>query len=156
MKYLKLYAIILAIISPVAVLFIFDLRYNNFHDSMCTELARPDYYACDYPERYERERLVTTAFYRHLGSIFGRSEGTSLALITSIRYDPPSTNTSNTNMLLYEFHERFGRFNMQFFSAIVVSMVLSTAASTITISRIYSGTKHRRKIIDKHKIEQKL
>ena len=127
MKYYKRAILVSLILLPLFTLFAFDHRYNAVEDGLC---AKYSLYRdlCDYPERHEKRFLLNTNFYRHLGSLAGRDEGTSLAFINSVR----EISTSDTRGFYYqhEAEKALGKFNRAFFGAMFLSVAVSASALT--------------------------
>ncbi len=133
MKISKIVVLVVITLVPLCTLMIFDFRYNSLHDRLCRNYPEYSYY-CDYPERYERERLVTTAFYRHLGSYLGRSEGTSYSFISSVRSSHANNPKSFFNQ--YEVERSLGKFNLSFLIAILGSVVVASVSLTVLMQKL--------------------
>lgn len=109
---------------PVYVLFLYEFRYTAAENSWCKRYS--DFsYNCDYSERFERDRILHTNFYRHLGYYLGRDEGTSSSFINAV------------NMCYYdcadqsEAWEAIMRFNREFLVVFLASVAIAGSASTL-------------------------
>lgn len=143
---LKFTLLFYLIISPVLMIFYFDTRFTALEDSVCkTYSFYKDSPACTYSDLKERERLVTTSFYRHIGDFFGRSVGTSPSWIDSggwidRTYDENRSNTSDQEIELYyqdsQVRSKLSDFNRKFAIAMVASFMISAVALTVATQRL--------------------
>lgn len=129
------------VLLPVLALFVFDAKYLGLRKEVCTEFRNEKYlaYGCRDPELIERERIVSTAFYRHIADYFGREEGTSPSWLDSAVYDDGNSGIS------YEarskIKQELGQFNRDFAAAMFLSVIIASVSGTILIQTL---TTHRR------------
>jgi hypothetical protein len=139
MKLAKTLLLIVLLFLPVITIFIFDARYGQFQASVCTSTTDIEVlYTCRYPERNERDRIVTTAFYRHIADYFGRRDGTSPSFL-----DEASNKYGN-----YELKHRIGEFNRSFAISMTVSVAFASVAGTLLTQNILSAYRHRKRHSD--------
>ena len=131
MKRLKLWVLVAALVWPILTVFIFDARYSSLQDSVCASSQGHSNvrYACDFPERNERERIVTTAFYRHVGNYFGREEGTSPSWLDVASYSD------------YDLKNRIGRFNFSFAVSFLLSVIVASVSATLLVQMYIQAQK---------------
>jgi hypothetical protein len=141
---MKRYVIVilaLLVFLPVATIFIFDAKYTHLQNSVCNDSKLKVVYstACSYPERNERERLVTTAFYRHVGDYFGRSVGTSpswLDLDTGDANEWFALDSGDAGERRYYIHQKIGIFNREFAVSMIVSIIIASVSATLLVQQL--------------------
>ncbi len=150
MKPYKTVLLIALVLLPIATLFTFDAKFTRLQDSVCANSKLKAVYmtSCSYPERDERERLITTAFYRHIGDYLGRAEGTSPSWLDLDTADANSwfALEGDTGFLQYGVHQRIGDFNREFVIAMFLSVIVAAVAGTLLVQeliRIYKTRKGR-------------
>jgi hypothetical protein len=119
-------ALLIAVLFlPIATIFIFDAYYGSVQNKICAQPIRKESkeveYACTYSERTERDRIVTTAFYRHVGDYFGRSVDTSPSWMDEAMY--------GTNG--FAVQRELAQFNQKFALAMIFSIIAASSAGTI-------------------------
>ena len=120
MKPAKTVLLVVLLFLPVVTVFVFDVQYSQLQKSVCAStISIETSYACKYPERNERERLVTTAFYRHIADYFGREAGTSPSWL-----DEAATKD-------YALKHTIGDFNRSFAISMLVSVIGASVAGTL-------------------------
>jgi hypothetical protein len=85
--------LVVIFLSPALVFYSLVGVYTLVENNICTNFNpdKSNVSYCSYPERFEAYRGMPTNFYRHIGSHFGRKEGTS----ASLRRNLISTSESN-------------------------------------------------------------
>ena len=123
MKHAKIIALVLLLFLPIVMVFVFDARYNAMITSMCVPEAenKLSSYTWTDPEGKEREKIVTTAFYRHIADYFGRQQGTSPSLLDE---------EAKQNYWLYQ---QIGVFNRTFAISMLASIVGASVAGTLLV-----------------------
>jgi hypothetical protein len=142
MRRLTLAALIAMVLLPFIVLLASDFRYNQVISGLCraNESIAP---ACDYPERYSREAVVTTAFYRHLRTYMGGEKGTSWSF-TDHMASLENDNDTKTWVAAHEAMGKIRQFNVYFVLSVGLSLVVASSAATILIQRLAHGHRLRR------------
>ena len=126
--------LVLLLLLPVITIFIFDARYSAVQNKLCAHPTSQEMtYACTYPERTERDRIVTTAFYRHVGDYFGRP------IDTSPSWMDEAMNTRDG----YIIRDELANFNQKFALAMIVSIAASASAGTILVQKFLRWRKAR-------------
>ncbi len=114
--------LILGLIFPLVTIFFFDSRYNQLQSKECMSQDRQ--YICNNPELKEREKIITTAFYRHIGDYLGREVGTSASFLDQ---------EAKTD---HQLKERIGDFNKVFLVSMFVSIVFASVSATLLIQKV--------------------
>lgn len=145
MKYTKRTILVTLLLLPVITIFLFDAGFSSLQHKICTQyISYKGNYACTYRERNERDRIVTTAFYRHMGRIFGRSEGTSASAIDDSVVDAGRDRSSVSFEDAYNAGQMIGLFNPTFFSTMFFTTIGASVAATIIVQKvIYKYRKHK-------------
>lgn len=135
MKLTKTPLLIALLFLPVVTVFVFDAGYSQLQKLVCSPATSLELsYACGYPERNEREKIVTTAFYRHVADYFGRSVGTSPSYLDI---------ASNTD---YQLKQRIGEFNRLFAISMILSIVAASVAGTLLTQECWSAYRHKKRL----------
>jgi hypothetical protein len=150
MKRYIIVILILLVFLPITTIFIFDAKYTDLQNSVCNDSKLKVIYsmACSYPERNERERLVTTAFYRHIGDYFGRSVGTSpswLDLDTGDANEWFALDSGDAGEQRYDIHQKIGVFNREFAASMIVSIIAASVSATLLAQQLISIRRARGK-----------
>jgi hypothetical protein len=133
-RYLTVILVVLLLL-PILTVFIFDSRFTDLQHSACAQPHKQGNLtiACDDPVLHERERIVTTAFYRHVGDYFGRGEGTSPSWIDLAVSDDDD----------YELGGEIGTFNREFAITLTISIILASISGTLLTQKIIAArSKH--------------
>lgn len=135
MKPYILVLLIALLFLPIAAVFLFDARFSHLENSICSDPRLKSAYttSCSYPERNQRDPIVTTAFYRHVADYFGREDGTSPSWLDLDTGDANSWFSVNNDAgsLQYEVHQRIGTFNREFAMAMIASIMAATVSATL-------------------------
>ena len=151
MKRFTLPLLFLFMALPLLTLFAFDSRYNAVESRIC-EKYEEFRDICTYPERHERDRLVRTNFYRHLGSIVSRSEGTSPSADSYIAWadsggidNDNGTSKSQDDIWrdVEEAQAMLGMFDAAFFAAMFASFAVSGAAAVVFVQQLHHKYRHK-------------
>jgi hypothetical protein len=159
MKTYKIAGLVLLTLLPIFTLFTFDHRYNAVEDKWCRQYPKFKE-LCDYPERHEKHYLLNTNYYRHLGSLVGRSEGTSPSFDSDIRSYLTTANSNDASYedralsgnAYYDAEEALGRFNLNLFITMIISTVVATAAFTLLCQELIKRMRARKKKPHKVKV----
>jgi hypothetical protein len=141
MRVLRIGLLVCLLMLPILVVFGFDLQFNRLQSQLCTNYDRISGGICNDPSVTERERLITTGFYRHIADNFGRERGTSLSFQESLyargagnQYDPETYDQYGKVM------DRLYAFNRLFAASFAISLLASGAAiallAQMTIRRL--------------------
>lgn len=146
MKYTKRTILVTLLLLPVITIFLFDAGFSSLQHKICTQyISYKGNYACMYRERNERDRVVTTAFYRHIGRIFGRPEGTSASAIDDTVVNAHLDRSSVSFEDAYNAGLMIGLFNLAFFSTMFFTTIAASVAATIIVQKVihkYRNNKH--------------
>lgn len=136
MKKFPLIILVGFVLLPVLTVFVFDAKYLGLRKELCTEFRNEKYlaYGCRDPELIERGRVISTAFYRHIASYFGREEGTSPSWLNSAIYSDENSGIS------YEarskIKQELGRFNRDFAASILLSVIIASVSGTLLVQTL--------------------
>lgn len=133
MRVVRVFVLVLLVLMPLLTLFAFQIRYDSIENTFCKRYEQYRDF-CTYPERHEKRFLLNTNYYRHLGTIVNREEGTSPSFDSSLEGELWHANYGDEYVAVYnavdDGRTALGSFNMQFFIAMFISVAIS--ASTIT------------------------
>jgi hypothetical protein len=127
--------LVVLLLLPILTIFIFDAKFTSLQHSACAQPHKQGNLtiACDDPVLHERERIVTTAFYRHVGDYFGRGMGTSPSWI-----DLAVSEDDN-----YELGGEIGEFNREFAVSLTISIILASISGTLLTQKIIAARTKR-------------
>lgn len=127
------------VLLPIITIFAFDAQFLGLQKQICAEFRNEKYisYGCNDPELTQRERIISTAFYRHIAGYFGREEGTSPSWLDS------AANSEEDSGLSYSARSKIkhelGNFNRNFAVAMLASIIISSVSGTLLVQRYRSA-----------------
>jgi hypothetical protein len=135
-------ALMLLVLSPMLVLFLFDGLFAGFTNDVCQK-ADNFYNVCSEEDRYDRTRLVTTQFYRHIrvsvlpewSSYSYQSTYSTLAQHNNFEseYCANLLDATCLGAISVESREQLQRSVSRFNTAFKISMLIASSLSLCTI-----------------------
>ena len=143
-KFLPTTILAVLVVLPIITIFAFDARYNSLQSSMCAKYPNETSlkYACDDPEMQLRERVVTTAFYRHVADYFGREDGTSHSWMDSFAQSDYGEMVNDDARA--EVKDKLYTFNREFAAALIVSIVIASVSGTLLVQKLIAYRRAKR------------
>ncbi len=134
MKWLTVGVLAVMLCLPLFVVFSADDMYNGTQDTICknspgfTKACQP------YENRYDRSGVVSTAFYRHIAAIIGRTTETQPAFVEALRQD--AITNPKLMPMLERAEQKLSTFTRNFAIVLAIATALAGAALLYSIQRI--------------------